>query len=160
MIQEVVLPSAITSPCCVCATTGMCPPCKGSGKSGYFLNLPSNSAPACPHCHGSGRCRRCRGAGFVTEAVFNPYIAIRTSRQRPTSISVAAITGATWRYIDIPRSLTKRKTEAQRGWVAWRVQTYFKSSLGKLLLFGDIVGYRWIRSPEVSIQLDVRGRLL
>lgn len=160
MMEQVVIPPAAKSNCVVCHGNGICFQCRGTGKSGYFLLPPSSSAPACWQCKGSGRCRDCRGAGAVVMPAFSPAILVTSSLQRPTSITVAAATGAGWRYLPIPARILLRTAEAQTGWVTWRVQTHFRHNQGKLCLFGDILGYVWRRSSVVRVQSDTRGQLL
>jgi len=104
-------------PCEECGGTGVCRPCKGSGRSGWFHTARWKGSRPCPWCKGSGRCEQCGGSG-KTGATFRPYIQVVGSLQRPAS-AIAAITGAPWRFIEIPEDVLKRDEEAQRGWVSW-----------------------------------------
>lgn len=88
---------------------------------------------------------------------FNEYIYVEHSLRRPTSITVAAFTGASWRFIQIPKAVLQRDAEAQSGWVSWRVRKHFRESNGECLLFGSITGYRWQRTREDCVLLDTRG---
>jgi hypothetical protein len=142
--------------CKRCDGTGVCPTCKGTGHSGYFLLPPPSWAPKCWRCHGTASCEMCEGTGEVADV--NPWIRVLTSLTRPTSISVAAFTGATWRFLDIPKSVLNRTHDQQSGWVSWRVRTHYKVEEGRCLLFGDITGYRWHFAPGQSIEFDIRGR--
>lgn len=146
--------------CIYCDATGSCQPCKGSGRSGYFLVKPTNKANACWRCKGSGRCVRCYGLGQVGQTKFRPYIYVQGSRTTPTSITCAAFSGATWRYLDIPFCVSERSPDAQRGYVAWRVQTHYRSMHGECWLFGKIVRYWWRRSEDVSVAFDRHGRII
>ena len=139
-----------------CDGTGVCPTCKGTGHSGYFLRQPPPWAPKCWRCHGNARCEMCEGLGEVAD--FYPWITVLTSRTRPTSISVAAFSGATWRFLTIPKSVLKRSYDQQRAWVCWRVRTHYKVEGGHCSLFGAITGYRWHFAPGQSKEFDVRGR--
>jgi hypothetical protein len=143
--------------CPMCHANGVCTACKGCGRSGYFLRVPPRTAPPCRRSVGSGKCPRCSGKGAVL--AFEPYIAVKTSSTRPTSISMAAFTGALWRFIDIPHKILWRSFEPQRGWVAWRIRKHRRENGGECALFGQIVGYVWVRSNESRIQFDVRGQL-
>ncbi len=148
---------------CVCRDgTGECHACKGTGRSGYFLIKPPTSAKACWRCKSSGCCSECGGIGKKEQRkrVFQPYIYVQHSLQVPTSIMAAAYTGGTWRFLPIPAAVLLRTQEAQQGWVSWRVRQHYPKNDGKCLLFGHIVAYRWCRSPESSVRLDVRGRSL
>jgi hypothetical protein len=146
--------------CMKCNATGQCQTCNGSGRSGYFLVDPGKSAKPCWRCHGSCNCDLCQGKGEVTEEVFRPYIYVEHSLRIPTSITVAAFTGATWRFIKIPERVLRREAEAQRGWVAWRVRRHFLQNAGVLFLFGAIVGYRWQRNLLDGIRFDTRGKVI
>ena len=77
-----------------------------------------------------------------------------TSLTRPTSISVAAFTGATWKSLGIPKTILERTQDQQRGWVSWRVRKHYRVEEGKCSLFGDITGYRWHFAPEQSMEFD------
>jgi hypothetical protein len=143
--------------CQGCEATGICPTCKGSGHSGFFLLKPPPWAPKCWRCHGTASCGICEGSGQVAD--YDPSITVLTSLSRPTSISVAAFTGATWRFLVIPSTILDRAHDQQRGWVSWRVRTHYKLENGRCLLFGAITGYRWHLAAWQSIEFDVRGRV-
>lgn len=147
--------------CKFCDGRGTCQPCRGCGRSGYFLVKPPNTAKTCPWCHGAGCCRNCGGTGETKspEEAFEPTIHVLTSLQTPTSITVAAFTGAPWRTIRIPRSVLQRSFAAQRGWVSWRAKRHFKDNGGQCRLFGDILGYIWRYSLTESARFDVRGNV-
>jgi hypothetical protein len=142
--------------CQRCQGTGICPTCKGTGHSGYFLRQPSPWAPKCWRCDATALCDICGGSGEVAD--YDPWITVLTSLTRPTSISVAAFTGATWRFLDIPKSVLNRTHKQQRAWVSWRVRTHYKIEDGQCPLFGVITGYDWHFAPGQSIEFDVRGR--
>jgi hypothetical protein len=146
--------------CLTCHATGRCLTCKGSGRSGYFLVEPSRNAKLCWCCEGSGICTLCNGKGEVAEAVFRPYIYVEHTRRVPTSITIAAFSGARWRFIDIPGHVLRLQMEAQRGWVAWCVRRHFRESDGECFLFGSIVGYRWQWISVECIRFDTRGRVI
>jgi hypothetical protein len=143
--------------CNRCIGTGVCLTCKGTGHSGYFLRQLPPWAPECWRCHGTARCLLCEGSGEVAD--YDPWITVLTSLTRPTSISVAAFTGASWRFVEIPRSILERTHDQQRSWVSWRVRTHYKLEDGQCSLFGDITGYRWHFASGQSIEFDIRGRI-
>jgi hypothetical protein len=91
---------------------------------------------------------------------FVPYIYVEHSLRRPTSVTVAAFTGAPWRFIGIPKSILLRDDEAQCGWVSWCVRKHCRENHCECLLFGSIIGYRWQRSHETCVLLDPRGRMI
>ena len=148
--------------CIPCEGKGVCKACKGCGRTGYFLVEPPTTARACHWCVGTGRCKECGGKGEVEESryLFRPMIHVLTSLQTPTSITVAAFTGAPWRKIRIPDNVLLRSFAAQRGWISWRTKRHYKDSAGKCLLFGDILGYVWRHSPDETVRFDVRGNIV
>jgi hypothetical protein len=146
--------------CVACLVTGVCLPCKGSGKSGYFLKPPSVSAPTCSRCKGTGACGTCRGAGRLRKPSFRPYIYVVASLHTPTSIMGAIFMGGSHREIQLPAAILQRSHEAQRGWITWRVRKHFRDNDGKCRLFGDIVGYLWYQKPTHRLRFSTRGILL
>ena len=146
--------------CLNCQSTGKCPPCKATGRSGYFLREPPPTARPCWRCKGSGICLDCGGKGVIAEPAFEPYIFVAASNPTPSSISIAAIAGTGWRRIVIPRAILRRTSEAQRGWVSWRVRKHYKENGGKCFLFGDIVSYVWTPSPGAGIRFDIKGKIV
>jgi hypothetical protein len=140
--------------CVVCEGAGTCRACKGSGKSGYFLAHPGPLGKSCPHCNGSGNCPHCDAFGEVEDPVFRPYIYVEAERTRPTSIAMAAISGAPWRFIWIPRRILKRDHEQQRGWVSWCIRRHYRESNGECTLFGSILSYRWKFDPHNTLRFD------
>jgi hypothetical protein len=146
--------------CMSCKATGQCQTCNGSGRSGYFLVDPGKSAERCWRCYGSSKCDRCGGKGELEESEFRPYIHVEHALRIPTSITAAALTGARWRFVEIPGQVLRRKIEAQRGWVAWRIRRHFRENNGECFLFGSIVGYRWQRNSVNGIRFDTRGKVI
>ena len=144
--------------CVVCQGDGLCRPCRASGRSGFYLHSPPRSAPLCSWCKGSGRCYSCLGSG--RRLVFTPAISVLTSRSTPTSITLAAWSGAGWRTIPIASTVFCRSLDSQRGWVAWRVQTHYRDEGGVCFLFGSITGYSWEPIKGVHFRFDRKGRLV
>jgi hypothetical protein len=103
-----------------------------------LLTAAAPDSAAVPPLRGSGKCPRCLGKGGVL--AFEPYIRVRAESTRPASISMAAFTGAPWRFIYIPHKILWRTFEAQRGWVTWRIHKHYKQEGGECALFGHIVG--------------------
>lgn len=152
--------STIVKGCAVCQGLGRCLTCKGRSFSGYFLNTPSKPAPPCWRCAGTGNCRSCGGTGSFSTDPRQSYIHVVSSRVSPTSISMAAVTGASWRRIALPSAIRQRPFKAQRGWVSWRIRMHYKKESGVCPLFGTIIGYCWVLTPEVKMRFDTDGRLL
>jgi len=143
--------------CVRCQANGVCPPCKGSGHSGYFLSPPTADHPLCWSCRGSGKCDRCSGTG---EIKYEPRIFVEHSRLFPVSVTCAAVTNGFWRFIVIPSWVRRRSDRAQLDWVRWRVRNHFIENHGELHLFGLITGYRFDVTDDVSIVLDTDGRYI
>lgn len=125
--------------CKKCGGIGTCQPCKGSGRSGFFLTLPGVGSKPCPWCKGSACCDRCQGSGKVV--AFAPYICAGHSLRVPASITAAAFTGARWTYIGIPDEALMPGKDAQLAWVAARVREHYRREKGKCPLLGGIIGY-------------------
>jgi hypothetical protein len=146
--------------CVKCEGTGTCLRCKGCGRKGFFLRLPPPTATACLHCKGSGRCPECNGKGELPEPVYEPEITVRTSLSMPTSISMAAFTGARWRSFSVPAEVADWPEEKQLEEVGLRCRHHFEQQGGRLSFFGNIVGYAWHPRPAEWIRLDINGRVI
>jgi hypothetical protein len=91
---------------------------------------------------------------------FCPYIRILHSQPVPQPIFAAIITGAPWRWLQIPDHVLTRPEEAQLGYVRWRCRTHFRELLGTCYLFGDIVGFDWVKTPTEVVVVDTRGNVV
>jgi hypothetical protein len=85
---------------------------------------------------------------------------VKTSLNRPTSITAAAITGATWRFIDVPETVERLSYEEQKAWVTERIRRHFLEAKEECTLFGNITGYVWHLGPEKRIDCDTEGNAL
>jgi hypothetical protein len=147
--------------CVKCSGTRICQPCRGSGLSGNWALAPiTKLTRLCPWCKGSKQCDLCGGAEETSKRRFSPYIHIEHSSLIPDSITTAAWTGAPWRFIAIPRWVLLRSEKAQRHWISWRVRQHYKAHGGKLFLFGDVTGYRWVKSSDVNVMLAHDGKIV
>jgi hypothetical protein len=142
--------------CQRCEGTGVCPTCRGTGRSGYFLLQPPSWTPKC--C-----------AAMEMQAAQFAKARVRCLTTIPGSLSLLPCPdlrpsrwqrsrGPTWRFLSIPRLILMRSHDQQRGWVSWRVRTHYKLENGQCLLFGAITGYRWHFAPGQSTEFDIRGR--
>ena len=150
--------------CIKCQGTGVCQPCRGSGRSGNsgFMSRPTYQKP-CGWCKGTGKCDCCAGAGKITVCAGNnvePHIYVLGSERVPSPIFAVALTGARWRYLPIPDSVLRRSSEAQLGYISWRCRTHYREKKGICLCFGRIIGYEWVRSRHEAVLLDIRGRVV
>lgn len=147
--------------CATCNGTGICQPCRGSGRSGNSpFWRPENVFTLCSWCRGAKACRQCNGTGNISEPQFRPYIHVERSLLMPTSVTVAAFTGARWRFVTIPDHVLSGGEDEQLNWIAERVRAHFRENGGKLLLFGEITRYRWVKTPGVSVMLDTDGNVI
>jgi len=85
------------------------------------------------------------------------YIHVEHTRVFPDSVTVAAFSGATWRFIPIPDWVQRRRPKAVLRWISWRCRHHYQEKRGRLFLFGEICGYR-IVYPDYSILLDTSGK--
>jgi hypothetical protein len=145
--------------CVRCNGSGVCATCKGSGRSGFFLLPPAASSPLCWCCKGLGKCDRCAGTARIAEPKFRPRINVRHSQRVPQPIFAAVLTGAPWRFLEIPDAVLRRGEQAQQGYVAWRCRTHYRETQGRCFLFGSITGFEWVRSQRESIIFDIHGRV-
>lgn len=144
--------------CLTCCGGGRCIQCRGLGRAGLIRsNHPADSFP-CWRCSGNGTCSACCGEGKVRS--FRPHIKVETSRRNPTSISVAAFSGAPWRFLSIPKAILRRSIDEQRGWCSWRIQRYHRDEGPMCPLFGRIIGYSWRPTSGTSIGMNHHGALL
>lgn len=135
------------------------PDVQGFRRSACFLRQPESSATACWRRKGTGRCKGCAGKGQTKQPRFKPYVYVEGSRTMPLSITAAAFTGATWRYLFLSANVVARPSAAQRGWVSWRIQTHYRETGagGNASCLGNIVRYWWRLDAKTSIPSDHRG---
>jgi len=150
--------------CIKCSGTGVCQPCRGSGRSGYssFTPRPTYQKP-CGWCKGTGRCDSCAGSGNIASRAGNsiePHIFVLGSQRVPRPIFAVALTGARWRYLSIPHSVLRRSPEAQTGYVSWRCRTHYKERKGVCPCFRKIVGFKWVRGRGEAVLIDIHGRVV
>jgi len=145
--------------CVKCNGTGVCQPCKGSGRSGYFLIASKDSVAFCRRCKGTKKCGDCKGTGDISERKFRPYIRVLHSERVPQPIFSAVLTGAPWRWLQIPDEVQHRSLQAQLSYVRWRCRTHFNETSGRCYLFGSITGFEWVKSESEVVVLDIHGRV-
>jgi hypothetical protein len=146
--------------CLKCNGSGDCQPCRGTGLSGSAPWRPvAPGARLCPWCLGSKCCDRCVGMRTTHDDAFRPYISVQHSERVPRPIFVAALTGAPWRFLQIPSSVMTRSEPAQLAYVSWRCRTHYRDEHGICYLFGRITAYEWVKGRMETITLDIRGRV-
>jgi hypothetical protein len=135
--------------CVKCDGSGKCQPCRGSGRSRSSGFMPQPLRPQkCSWCKGTGKCDSYAGSGKIAFRAGNsiePHIFVLGSERVPSPIFAVALTGARWRYLEIPAFVLMRSPEAQLGYVAWRCRTHYRERKGICLCFGKIVGFKWVK---------------
>ncbi len=91
---------------------------------------------------------------------FIRHISVLHSERVPRPIFAAVITGAPWRWLKFPDEVLRRSYEAQLGYVKWRCQFHFREVRGLCYLFGNIIGFEWVKAPDEIVVLDTRGRVV
>ena len=84
---------------------------------------------------------------------FAPYVFIETTLKRPSSIAMAAATGGRMKYIDLPASFTTDDLSQVRQIVC----EHYRKNEGNCILFGRVVKYRFVYTPDDCILLDTEG---
>jgi hypothetical protein len=77
-----------------------------------------------------------------------------------SSFTVAAIAAPALKTISLPEGLITKPESAQVQYVADLVRRHFNERGGKLSLFGEIIGYRFVSAYDESIRLDVAGNVI
>src|ERR1019366_5915884 len=85
---------------------------------------------------------------------FCPYIRVLHSQIIPQPIFAAIITGAPWRWLQIPPNVLTRTEDAQCGYVRWRCRMHYREMMGTCYLFGNITGFEWVKSPSEVLVFD------
>ncbi len=92
---------------------------------------------------------------------FRPYVFVETPfGVVQSSFTVAGIVAPALKTIRLPEGLVTEPESAQIQMVSNLVRRHYADRQGKLPLFGEIVGYRFIRAYEESIRLDVAGNVI
>jgi len=86
---------------------------------------------------------------------FRPYILVETSLTRPTFITAAALCGFSMRYIHFKENRPHTQQE-----IAETVKGHYERNKGKCMLFGDITGYRFVKTFDESLLMDIEGNVL
>ena len=84
---------------------------------------------------------------------FSPYIFVKTSRDFPTSIAMAAAGGWSSKTINLPSDTTAGDLPD----VQEIVRKHFERSRGGIPLWEKIEGYLFVYAPTEGIVLDVEG---
>jgi hypothetical protein len=77
-----------------------------------------------------------------------------------SSFTVAGIVAPALKMIRLPEGLFTEPESAQVQMVSDLVRRHYADRQGKLSLFGDIVGYRFVSAYDESIRLDVSGNVI
>jgi hypothetical protein len=77
-----------------------------------------------------------------------------------SSFTVAAIVAPSLKFIPVPEGLDTLPEPEQLRIVADVVRRHYTDRQGKLPLFGEIVGYRFVAAYDASIRLDIAGQVI
>ena len=98
---------------------------------------------------------------------FRPYVFVETNPSRPVSIAIAAFIGMAMKFV----RLTGRPVGAgkvfedlpepeQLAFVQSIVREHYVVEGGKCPLFGDITGYRYVRTYDQNLRLTIHGEIV
>jgi hypothetical protein len=90
---------------------------------------------------------------------FRPHLFIITERSRPTSITLALLTGMTDRTVNLPEDFPEHPFEKQLEIVQSVLRQHFKDNHGQWRFFGKILGYYYFHHFLEKIRLDVDGNV-
>ena len=93
-------------------------------------------------------------------ADFKPYIFVESSLQTPTFITAAALVGCRMKFIRLPDQCLELSDTDQLLEVQDIVRRHYLENSGQCPLFGDITGYRFIQTYDMSIRLDIHGSVI
>jgi hypothetical protein len=98
-------------------------------------------------------------AEAVAREHFQPYIHVRTSRSRPTSITIAVLWPAL-RRVPLEETILALPERQRARRVGALVAAHYREHDGELPLFGDITGYAFRLAFDRTAVYDVEGELL
>ena len=90
---------------------------------------------------------------------FRPHLWIITEEKRPTSITMALLTGFAHKTITLPPDITELPFERQLEMVKSVVRSHYAEGEGIWPFFGKILGYYYIHHFRENIRLDVEGNV-
>jgi hypothetical protein len=90
---------------------------------------------------------------------FRPHLFIITERSRPTSITIALLTGMADRTINLPEDLAANPPEKQLEIVQSVLCQHLNNNQGEWRFFGKILGYYYFHHFRENIRLDVEGNV-
>jgi hypothetical protein len=92
----------------------------------------------------------------LSDPPFSPYVFIDTSEKWPSSLSAAGWSANGMKYIKLDASSTAESLPD----VQQISRNHFSRDQGKVILYGDIVGFRFVFSPTDSFLLDTDGNVV
>lgn len=100
--------------------------------------------------------------GYYNERTFQPHLWLRTSRQTPQPIFVAALVGeAAFKHVRLPKKAVGPQGEVDFALVGLVIRDHFRRKKGTTHVFGEIVSYILKRSYHDSgLEFGPDGRLL
>jgi hypothetical protein len=92
---------------------------------------------------------------------FRAYVFVETRRGvLQSSFTVASLVAPALKLINLPEALATKPESEQLRIVSDLVRQHYGERHGELPLFGNIVGYRFVRTYDASIRLDVAGLVI
>jgi hypothetical protein len=61
--------------------------------------------------------------------------------------------------LQFPEEVLQRSEVAQIDYLRWRCQSHFRTTKGQCHLFGNIIGYEWVKAPGDIVVLDTHGQV-
>ena len=144
--------------CVKCDGTGTCLRCRGCGPRGVLPQTPASHRASLPTLQRQRAVPKLPRRRKAFGADLRPDIYVSTSLSTPTSITIAAITGATWRYLPVPDEIPGWPEEDQVEFVGRMCREHYLEQCGKLTLFGEILGYIYRPRRGVYRSFNIDGR--
>jgi hypothetical protein len=91
---------------------------------------------------------------------FYPFIIRETETERPSSITMAALTGGIHKYIPLDKNFRLLAHEEQLKKVSETVKKDYIKNAGIAGFFGKILGYSYLKQFNNSVLFDVNGNIL
>lgn len=91
---------------------------------------------------------------------FKPFIYLITERERPSSITVAAMCGGAMKYLRLKPEITDSSYEDQISQVREIILKDYEKRKGICSLFGPITGYYYQMESHTTIEFDNEGSVV
>lgn len=147
-----------------CLHTGDCANAVLLSRLRHALELPTEQFNAAIAATQQQRAReeQARAAHEEAEqrARFRPYIYVRTSASRPSSITAAALIGPRLKHLRLDEEATALPRPFLLSLVTSLVREHYRSNQGNCPLFGNITGYALRISYDATVEFSIDGTLI